>query len=183
MTPTAPACAQSATPSRTRSTGQEACFAETFVTAASPGCVLTIMHNVHYASDRDYLFALATGAEDGIRVHRLARPPAPDRRAGPRHGALPLLPRCAGCGLPRQRGRPHRGAQHGARRCAARAGAPARVLGHLGRAACRRYAARAPPAAALRSRGGRAQHPLCQPRPPARVRDGAQEPAARTRWS
>ena len=34
-------------------------FAETFVTAASPGCVLTIMHNAHYASDRDYLFALA----------------------------------------------------------------------------------------------------------------------------
>ena len=39
--------------------GQEAGFAETFVTAASPGCVLTIMHNAHYASDRDYLFALA----------------------------------------------------------------------------------------------------------------------------
>ena len=38
---------------------QEESFAETFVTAASPGCVLTIMHNAHYASDRDYLFALA----------------------------------------------------------------------------------------------------------------------------
>ena len=39
--------------------GQDQSFAETFVTAASPGCVLTIMHNAHYASDRDYLFALA----------------------------------------------------------------------------------------------------------------------------
>ena len=38
---------------------QEENFTETFVTAASPGCVLTIMHNAHYASDRDYLFALA----------------------------------------------------------------------------------------------------------------------------
>ena len=38
---------------------QEESFAETFVTAASPGCVLTIMQNAHYASDRDYLFALA----------------------------------------------------------------------------------------------------------------------------
>ena len=34
-------------------------FAETFVTAASPGCVLTIMHNAHYPTDRAYLFALA----------------------------------------------------------------------------------------------------------------------------
>ena len=34
-------------------------FAETFVTAASPGCVMTIMHNAYYPSDRDYLFALA----------------------------------------------------------------------------------------------------------------------------
>ena len=34
-------------------------FADTFVTAASPGCVMTIMHNAHYPSDRDYLFALA----------------------------------------------------------------------------------------------------------------------------
>ena len=34
-------------------------FAESFMTAASPGCVLTIMHNAYYASDRDYLFALA----------------------------------------------------------------------------------------------------------------------------
>ena len=34
-------------------------FTETFMTAASPGCVLTIMHNAYYPSDRDYLFALA----------------------------------------------------------------------------------------------------------------------------
>ena len=34
-------------------------FTETFVTAASPGCVMTIMHNAHYLTDRDYLFALA----------------------------------------------------------------------------------------------------------------------------
>jgi 5-methyltetrahydropteroyltriglutamate--homocysteine methyltransferase len=34
-------------------------FGETFITAASPGCVLTIMNNDHYPSDRDYLFALA----------------------------------------------------------------------------------------------------------------------------
>ena len=38
---------------------QAACFAETFITAASPGCVMTIMHNAYYPSDRDYLFALA----------------------------------------------------------------------------------------------------------------------------
>ena len=34
-------------------------FAETFITAASPGCVMTIMNNAYYPSDRNYLFALA----------------------------------------------------------------------------------------------------------------------------
>ncbi len=38
---------------------QQKSFAETFVTAASPGCVMTIMHNAYYPADRDYLFALA----------------------------------------------------------------------------------------------------------------------------
>ncbi len=39
---------------------EDARAAETFVTAASPGCVMTIMNNAFYPSERDYLFALAT---------------------------------------------------------------------------------------------------------------------------
>ena len=157
---------------------QEESFAETFVTAASPGCVLTIMQNAHYASDRDYLFALARElkTEYAFIVGRghLLQIDAPDL-AMERYlyfrdvsdaaflasvedhiEALNM----ALADVPRERVRLHV--------CWGTWDGPHADDTPL-----------APPAAApLRSQGGRAQHPLRQPRPPARIRDAAPAPPA-----
>ena len=99
--------------------GQKARFAETFVTAASPGCVLTIMHNAHYASDRDYLFALArelkTEYEFIVSRGHLLQIDAPDLAME----RYLYFRDASGRGLPHPRRGPHRGAQPGACRCAA----------------------------------------------------------------
>ena len=155
---------------------QEESFAETFVTAASPGCVLTIMQNAHYASDRDYLFALARElkTEYAFIVGRghLLQIDAPDL-AMERY----LYFRDESDAAFLASVEDHIEALNMALAdVPARAGAPPCVLGHLGRPPRRRHAARAPAAAPLRSQGGRAQHPLRQPRPPARVRDAAPAP-------
>ena len=61
----------------------DAPFAETFMTAASPGIVASAMENRHYATLEEYVRAVAGRAGDGVPHHRRPGPAAADRRARP----------------------------------------------------------------------------------------------------
>ena len=62
-------------------------FAQTFMTAASPGIVASAMDNRFYPSQEEYVRAVADRTADRVPLHRRSRSAAADRRARSRHGA------------------------------------------------------------------------------------------------
>ena len=109
-------------------------FAESFMTAASPGVIATIMHRPLDAFDR-LARALHPGprARDaqGVRADRRAGLRAPARLSGSRDGAHALFPGRVARRLPRRRGPAHRRDQRGHRGNPARPRASAPLLGQL----------------------------------------------------
>ena len=65
----------------------DAPFAQTFMTAASPGIVASAMDNRHYPSREEYVARGRRRAAHRVPLHRRARAAAADRRARPRDGA------------------------------------------------------------------------------------------------
>src|SRR5262249_17932222 len=114
-----------------RATLQEskAAFAETFLTAPSPGMVSAIVLNEYYPTEEAFLGA--RGAAGRVRDHHCQWFPASARL--PRSGARAPqhLPGSAARGFPRLWQPRHRCHQSCPAQCSTRAGAHARLLGQL----------------------------------------------------
>ena len=76
-----------------RAAADAGAFAESFMTAPSPGIISTTMLNAHYDSQQSYLTALAREMRNEyLAIHR-GGPAAADRCARPGDGSLHVLPR------------------------------------------------------------------------------------------
>ena len=119
----------------------DARFAETFMTAPSPGIISSTMLNAYYDSHDAYLAALAREMTQRISGDPQSRPAAADRRARPRHGPHHDVPRSRRRRFRQASRGTYRGDQRRHRRHSGRSRAAARLLRQLGRPAHPRHAA------------------------------------------
>ena len=157
-------------------------FAQTFMTAASPGIVASAMDNRHYASHEEYVRAVADRTADRVPLHRRPRAAPSDRRPRSRHGAAHPVRRPSARRVPRLGRAGDRRDQRRADRHRPVQRATARVLGQLRGPAHARRAAEGDPLAALRSERRRAGRVDGERAPRPRVRAVRARAAAGAAW-
>ena len=132
-------------------------FPETFMTAPSPGIVVTAMENRHYPSLTEYVDAVAAALRTEYQAIVGTRAAAADRRTRSGDGAAHAVRRPAARRVPGVRRDGGRGDQPVTRRHRPVASAAARLLGRLRRSAHPRRATRRHPIDAVRSERRRAR--------------------------
>ena len=137
-------------------------FAETFVTAVSPGFAACSLENQHYDSHEAYVFALARELKQEYEFIVAQGHVLQIELARPRHRTRRLLPGRAAAEVHRSDGDARRGAERGPGRHPARAGALPRLLGQPRQPARERRAGARRAAGLLPGEGRRALPALRQ---------------------